>query len=57
MRFFIQICCQTRECIKYHVSFTFKQTGANFVKNNKLYHIPRSEQLKQARKANIDLFY
>ena len=44
-------------CIKYHVPFTFKQTGANFVKNNKLYHIPRSEQLKQARKANIDLFY
>ena len=45
------------ECRKYHVSFTFKQTGANFVKNNKVYHIPRWEQLKQARKANIDLFY
>ncbi|MBQ9279577.1 MAG: DUF5131 family protein [Clostridia bacterium] len=46
----------TREqCKKYQVPFYFKQTGANFVKNGKRYHIPRNEQLKQARKANIDL--
>ena len=27
------------QCIKYQVPFYFKQTGANFIKNNKLYKI------------------
>lgn len=43
------------QCRKYHVPFYFKQTGANFVKEGKTYHIPRKEQLTQARKANINL--
>ena len=46
----------TREqCEKYNVQFYFKQTGANFVKDNKKYIIPRYEQMKQANRANIDL--
>lgn len=48
----------TREqCKRFNVSFYFKQTGANFIKNNKRYNIPRNEQLKQANKANINLNY
>ncbi len=46
----------TREqCKKHHVSFYFKQTGANFVKSGRRYSIPRNEQMRQAGKANIDL--
>lgn len=46
----------TREqCKKFHVPFYFKQTGANFVKDGKRYQIPRKEQLKQAKKANINI--
>lgn len=42
------------QCLKYNVPFYFKQTGAKFIKDNKLYNIERKEQMKQARKANID---
>jgi protein gp37 len=42
------------ECIKYNVPFYFKQTGANFIKDNKLYKIDRYKQLSQANKANIN---
>lgn len=41
-------------CIKYNVKFHFKQTGANFKKNDKIYNVERKYQLNQARKANID---
>ncbi len=43
------------QCAAYHVPFYFKQTGANFVKDGRLYQIPRSLQSAQARKAGIDL--
>ncbi len=43
------------QCIKYNVPFYFKQTGANFVKENKLYKVSRKDQMRQAHKANIDL--
>ena len=42
-------------CQKYHVKFYFKQTGANFLKDNKIYKIPRGKQLLQANKANINI--
>ena len=46
----------TREqCKKWEVPFYFKQTGANFIKDGKVYKIPRAIQMSQARKANIDL--
>ena len=46
----------TREqCLKYNVPFYFKQTGANFIKDNTLYKVARKDQLRQAHKANIDI--
>ncbi len=42
------------ECLKNNVKFYFKQTGAKFIKDNKLYKIERYNQLKQANKANIN---
>ena len=44
-----------RQCLKYNVSFHFKQTGANFMKDNKIYKIPRKYQLVQASKSRIDI--
>lgn len=55
-----RLCCydwilSTREqCIKYNVPFHFKQTGAKFKKDGKIYLIKRSLQMAQAKKANID---
>ena len=43
------------QCRKAGVPFTFKQTGARFEKDGKLYFIPRREQHSQAQKAAIDL--
>lgn len=45
----------TREqCVRHGVAFHFKQTGAKFRKGNRLFHIDRSLQQSQARKADID---
>ena len=41
-------------CVENNVSFWFKQTGAKFVKDGRLYHICRQLQHSQARKAAID---
>ena len=43
-----------RQCVEREVSFHFKQTGARFRKDHKLYHIKRRLQQAQARKAGID---
>lgn len=43
-----------RQCIAANVPFCFRQTGANFKKDRKLYRIPRKLQSAQARKANIN---
>ncbi len=42
-------------CLKHNISFWFKQTGARFVMNGKLFHIKRQLQHAQARKAGINL--
>ncbi len=42
------------QCDEASVSFYFKQTGARFVKDGKLYQIPRKLQHAQARKAGIN---
>ena len=42
-------------CVEQNVSFWFKQTGAMFVKEGKLYPIKRQLQHSQARKAGINL--
>lgn len=42
------------QCISQKVSFHFKQTGAYFKKDGRIYHIPRKYQHSQAKKAGID---
>ncbi len=42
------------QCIKNHVDFHFKQTGANFKKGGRLFNISRVQQMSQAKRANID---
>ena len=39
------------ECVRYGIPFTFKQTGAVFVKDGKTYLIDRKYQMSQARKS------
>lgn len=43
-----------RQCVEKNVPFRFHQTGANFIKDGKIYRIKRAFQRSQARKANID---
>ncbi len=43
-----------KQCIENNVSFYFKQTGALFGKEGKIYRIPRSRQHEQAAKAGIN---
>ena len=45
-----------RQCLEAGVPFRFKQTGACFQKDGKIYRIPRKYQHAQARKAGIDLY-
>ena len=42
------------QCVADGVAFHFKQTGASFRKNGRLYNIPRNQQMAQAHKAAID---
>lgn len=42
------------QAVEAGVAFHFKQTGANFRKDGKLYHIARPLQAPQAAKASID---
>ena len=43
-----------QQCIMHNVASRFHQTGARFIKDGKMYRIPRCFQLSQAHKANID---
>lgn len=40
-----------RQCVRTGVPFTFKQTGAVFIKDSRLYRIERKLQMAQARKS------
>lgn len=44
-----------KNCVENNISFWFKQTGARFVKDGKLYYIKRQLQHSQARKAGINV--
>ena len=44
-----------RVCVKNKVTVWFKQTGAKFIKDGKLYSIKHQYQHSQARKAGINL--
>lgn len=41
-------------CLENNISFSFKQTGANFKKDGKIYSIPRKYQFEQAKRAGLD---
>ena len=43
-----------RQCMAKGVPFQFHQTGAYFIKDGKMYHVPRRFQMSQAKKAGID---
>ena len=43
------------QCAEKGVGFWFKQTGANFIKDGKMYRVERRLQIPQARKARIDI--
>jgi protein gp37 len=45
------------QCIKARIPFHFKQTGARFVKDGRLYRIKRPDQHLQAAKAGINWLY
>lgn len=45
-----------KQCMENGVKFYFKQTGAHFRKDGRVYSVPRSQQLRQAAKAGIDLY-
>ena len=45
------------QCINAGVGFHFKQTGAKFIKDGKLFKIERKFQHSQAHKANIDVVF
>lgn len=44
-----------RQCVDHGIPFWFKQTGSKFLKDGKLYNVPRQFQHKQARKAGINI--
>ncbi len=43
-----------QQCVAANIPFHFKQTGALFRKDGKIYRIPRPLQMEQARRAGID---
>ncbi len=45
------------QCREAGVPFRFKQTGARFEKDGRIYHVPRAQQHRQASKAGIDLCF
>ena len=44
-----------RQCLNAGVSFSFKQTGALFRKDGRIYRLPRCLHHAQAKKAGIDV--
>ena len=50
------VCDLYRQCAAAGVAFTFKQTGAKFEKDGRVFRIPRSRQMEQARKAAATYF-
>ena len=50
------VCDLWRQCADAGVAFTFKQTGAKFEKDGKVYRVPRPQQMRQAKKAAAAYF-
>ncbi|MBQ1516446.1 MAG: DUF5131 family protein, partial [Lachnospiraceae bacterium] len=51
---FAWILFSMEQCVRQGVRFHFKQTGANFRKGDRVYHIDRKDQMIQAAKAGVD---
>ena len=51
------VCHIRNQCSEKKVPFHFKQTGARFVKEGRLYNIKRQDQHLQAAKAGIDFLW
>ncbi|MBQ1514390.1 MAG: DUF5131 family protein [Lachnospiraceae bacterium] len=51
---FAWILFSMEQCVRRGVRFHFKQTGANFRKGDRVYHIDRKDQMIQAAKAGVD---
>lgn len=45
------------QCLKTKTNFEFRQCGTNFIKDEKLYRIPKKELAKQAKLANINHYF
>jgi len=45
-----------QQCKQANINFHFKQTGANFIKDGRIYKIARKHQHLQARKAGINVY-
>ena len=45
------------QCELRKVNFHFKQTGAKFLKDGRLFDIPRKLQMTQASKAGLDIYF
>lgn len=43
-----------RQCIEAGIPFVFRQTGAKFIKDGKMYRVPKIKQHEQAEKAGIN---
>lgn len=43
-----------KQCVENGISFTYHQTGARLLKDEKVYQIPRNRQHEQAAKAKLD---
>ena len=43
-----------RQCVEKNIPFRFHQTGANFIKDGKIYRLKRALQRPQAKKADIN---
>ena len=43
-----------KQCVSKDIPFRFHQTGAHFIKDGRMFRVPRCYQLSQAHKANID---
>ena len=43
------------QCIRAGTAFHFHQTGARFIKDGRMYRIPKAKQREQAKRAGIDI--
>lgn len=45
------------QCIRKKINFEFRQCGTYFIKDNKMFHLQTKDLIKQAKAANINVFF